>query len=168
MLAALGSVRKQEKVVLSVGKKEVSLSKGGQKVVERKVPLPTKWIKGLTTVQLFLADSESVFKFNRIQAIQLLRSIPKGKIKSDYYLVMRGNRPQFSPVKTNNSICIGGLHRLRLLESLVPLADSLEVFGHPKQQSSTWQLYFGNVRFSFSLSRDFWRGFSGEGAALEA
>jgi len=72
MLAALGNVRKQEKVVLSVGKKEVSLSKNGQKVVERKVPLPTKWIKGLTTVQLFLADSESVFKFNRIQAIQLI------------------------------------------------------------------------------------------------
>jgi len=168
MLAALGNVRKQEKVVLSVGKKEVSLSKDGHKVVERKVPLPTKWIKGLTTVQLFLADSESVFKFNRIQAIQLMRSIPKGKVKNDYYLVMRGNRPQFSPVKTNNSICIGGLHRLRLLESLVPLADRLEVFGHPKQQSSTWQLYFGNVRFSFSLSRDFWRGFSGEGAALES
>jgi hypothetical protein len=29
-------------------------------------------------------------------------------------------------------------------------------------------LYFGNLRFSLSLSRDAWRGFSGEGAALES
>ena len=35
-------------------------------------------------------------------------------------------------------------------------------------QSTTWQLYFGNIRFSLSLSRETWRGFSGEGAALEA
>jgi hypothetical protein len=34
-------------------------------------------------------------------------------------------------------------------------------------QSTTWQLYFGPLRFSLSLSRDSWRGFSGEGAALE-
>ena len=168
MLNALAKVRKNEKVVLSVGKKEVSLSKNGQKIVERKVPLPTKWIKGLTTVQLFLADSEATFKCNRIQALQLFRSIPKGKIKNDYYLVMRGNRPQFSPVKTQNGICIGGLHRLRLLEPLVTLADHLQVFAHPTDQSSTWQLYFGAVRFTLSLSRDFWRGFSGEGAALES
>jgi len=167
MLAALNEVRQKEKVVLSVGKKEVSLSKGGEKVVERKVPLPNKWIKGLTCVQLFMADSEAVFEFNRIQAIQLIRSIPKGKIKTDYYLVQRGKRPQFSPVQTKNSVCVGGLHRLRLIENLVPLADKLQVFAHDNQQSTTWQLYFGNVCFVLSLSRDFWRGFSGEGAALE-
>ncbi len=34
-------------------------------------------------------------------------------------------------------------------------------------QSTTWQLYFGEVVFSFSISRDTWRGFSGEGALLE-
>ncbi|MFK7770936.1 MAG: SWIM zinc finger family protein [Saprospiraceae bacterium] len=168
MLAALGNIRKQEKVVLSVGKKEVSLSKNGEKIVERKVPLPNKWIKGLTTVQLFMADSELKMKFNRIQAIQLFKSIPKGKIKTDYYLIQRGTRPQFSPIKSTQGICVGGLHRLRLLEHLVPLADALHVFSHHKNQSTTWQLYFGNLRFSMSLSRDFWRGFSGEGAALES
>ena len=168
MLAALSGVRKNEKLTLSVGKKEVTITKSGEKIVERKVPLPTKWIKGLTTVQLFLADSELVHKLNRVQAIQLFRSIPKGKIKTDYYLTMRGNRPQFSPVKSRNGVCVGGLHRVRLLENLILLADALHIYSHKKQQSTTWQLYFGAVRFSFSISRDFWRGFSGEGAALES
>ena len=89
-------------------------------------------------------------------------------MKCDYYLVMRGQKPAFSPVKSMNAVCIGGLHRLRLLEPLLPFADELKVFAHPTMQSTIWQLYFGPVRFSLSLSRECWRGFSGEGAALES
>ena len=168
MIGALGSIRKNESVVLSVGQKEVTLSKGGNKVVERKVPLPTKWIKGLTTVQLFMADTDQAFRLSRIQAIQFFRGIPKGKPKTDYYLGIRANKPFLTPVKQANGVCVGGIHRLRLLEQLVPLADEMRVFAHQSMQSTTWQLYFGSVRFSLSLSRDTWRGFSGEGAALEA
>lgn len=168
MISALSSISKKENVLLSVGKKEVAIQKDDGKVVERKVPLPVKWIKGLTTVQLYLAETEPAFKLNRMQAIQLFRTIPKGKPKTDYYLVMRGNKPSFSPAKQANGICVGGVHRLRLLETLLPLADELQVFAHPTMQSTTWQLYFGSVRFCLSLSRDSWRGFSGEGAALES
>jgi len=168
MISALSSIHKTEQVVLSVGKKEVTLAKQDQKIIERKVPLPTKWIKGLTTVQLFLADAERAFTFNRIQTLQLFQSLPSGKPKADYYLIMRGNRPSFSPVQSANGICIGGVHRLRLLEPLLPLATELRVFPHSEMQSVTWQLYFGGVRFSLSVSRDAWRGFSGEGAALES
>lgn len=168
MLTALGSIRQNEKVLLSIGRKEVGLHLESSKVVERKVPLPTKWIKGLSTVQIYLSQAELTHTFNKIQTQQLFRGIPKGQVKNDYYLILRGNSPMFSPVKTTNAVCIGGLHRLRLLEPLIPYIDSMKVFAHPTMQSTTWQLYFGNIRFSFSLSRDTWRGFSGEGAALES
>lgn len=168
MISALSSVGRSENVVLSVGTKEVTIAKSGEKVVERKVPLPTKWIKGLTSVQLFLSEAENVHEFSRTQALQLFQSLPNGKPKADYYLVVRGNKPIFSPVKAQHALCIGGVHRLRLLEPLLPLADKMRVFAHPNMQSTTWQLYFGAVRFGITLSRDFWRGFSGEGAALES
>ncbi len=168
MISALSRISKGENVLLSVGKNEVAIHKEGEKIVERKVPLPTKWIKGLTTVQLFLAQAEKTFSFNRMQALQLFQSIPAGKPKGDYYLIIRGNKPMFSPVKSVNAICVGGIHRLKLIEPLLAYADELKVFPHPQMQSTTWQLYFGNIRFSFSLSRDAWRGFSGEGAALES
>jgi hypothetical protein len=167
MISSLSRIQKSEKVLLSVGKKEVTVQGDAGKVVERKVPLPVKWIKGLTTVQLFLAQTERVFSLSRVQALQLFQSIPAGKTKGDYYLVMRGNRPQFTPVKSAAAICVGGVHRLKLIEPLVAHADELRVFAHPDMQSTTWQLYFGALRFSLSLSRDSWRGFSGEGAALE-
>jgi len=168
MIAALGSIRPNEKIMLSVGEKELGLYKEEQKVVERKVPLPVKWIKGLGTVQIYLSESEKIHCFNKIQTQQLFRGIPKGPIKSDYYLIIRGNKPMFSPVKSADAVCIGGLHRLRLLEPLLPYIDQMQVFPHADMQSTTWQLYMGNLRFSFSLSREAWGGFSGEGAVLNS
>lgn len=168
MITALGSIRPNEKIMLSVGEKEVGLYKEEKKVIERKVPLPVKWIKGLGTVQVYLSESEKQHTFNKIQTQQLFRGMPKGVVKSDYYLIVRGNKPMFSPVKSVDAVCIGGLHRLRLLEPLLPYIDSMQVFPHPNMQSTTWQLYMGNIRFSFSLSRESWRGFSGEGAVLNS
>ncbi|MBP2618951.1 SWIM zinc finger family protein [Chryseobacterium jejuense] len=168
MITALGSIRPNENIMLSVGEKEVELYKEEKKVVERKVPLPAKWIKGLGTVQIYLSESEKQHTFNKIQTQQLFRGMPKGVVKSDYYLIVRGNKPMFSPVKSADAVCIGGLHRLRLLEPLLPYIDSMQVFPHPNMKSTTWQLYMGNIRFSFSLSRESWRGFSGEGAVLNS
>lgn len=169
MISALSRIGRQERVVMSVGPKEVGLYRTGEKVVERKVPLPLKWLKGLTTVQVYQSVSEQRYAFNRLQMLQLFQTLPKGgAVKCDYYLVLRGPKPAFSPVKILDAPCIGGVHRLRLLEPLLPFADKLRVFVHPAMQSTTWQLYFGSVRFSLSLSRECWRGFSGEGAALDA
>lgn len=168
MITALGSIRLNERIMLSVGEKELGLYKEEEKVVERKVPLPVKWIKGLSTVQIYLSESEKLYCFNKIQTQQLFRGIPKGPIKSDYYLIIRGNRPMFSPVKSVDAVCVGGLHRLRLLEPLLPYIDQMQVFPHAHMQSTTWQLRMGNLRFSFSVSREAWRGFSGEGAVLNS
>ncbi|RKR81833.1 hypothetical protein BDD43_1991 [Mucilaginibacter gracilis] len=168
MLSALSGIRKNENVLLSIGQKEVGLHRENEKVIERKVPLPVKWIKGLTSVQMFLSESEKVHSFNRLQALQLFKSIPAGKPKTDYYLLVRGGKPIFSPVKSNDAITIGGIHRLKLIEPLLAMADELRVFPHTTMQATTWQVYIGAIRFTLSLSRDAWRGFSGEGAALES
>ncbi|MEL6650444.1 MAG: SWIM zinc finger family protein, partial [Bacteroidota bacterium] len=144
------------------------LHQEGQSVIERKVPLPRKWLKGLSSVQVYLAEAEPRFQFNRLQAQQLLRSLPRGNPKQDYYLYQRGPRAVFSPLKQKQAICIGGVHRLRLLEPLLPLMEQLEVFAQPEMQATAFVAKIGSLRFSLVLSREPWRGFSGEGAALDA
>lgn len=168
MISSLSSIERNESVLLSVGRKEVSLIRSENTVRERKVPLPVKWIKALTSVQMYLSCSVMQLALNRVQTIQLFRSLPSGKPKADYFLVSRGGRPSFSPVKAINAICVGGIHRLKLIENLLPFADELRIFAHPDMQSTSWQLYFGPLRFSLTLSRDAWRGFSGEGAVLDS
>ena len=77
MISALNQVARNEQLVMGVGQKEFSIAHSGEKQVERKVPLPVKWIKGLTSVQVFLSESTNAHTLNRNQAIQLFRSIPK-------------------------------------------------------------------------------------------
>ncbi|QHS59377.1 SWIM zinc finger family protein [Chitinophaga agri] len=168
MLTSLNSITQGQTVSLSVGSREVMLEAGKQKITERKVPLPVRWIKGFASVQVCLSEAERVHTFNRVQALQLFQSIPKGSVKADHYLTVRGGKPVFSPVKGQQAVCVGGVHRLRLIELLLPLADQLRVYAHPAMQATTWQLYFGSICFTLSLSREASRGFSGEGAVLDA
>ena len=105
MISALGSISKQEKVVMSVGPKEVGLYNKGEKVIERKVPLPVKWIKGLTTVQIYQSVAERMYSFNRIQTLQLFQTLPKGTVKCDYYLVMYRRSTSSAPARTPVAIC---------------------------------------------------------------
>jgi hypothetical protein len=168
LISELGKIKKNDDLILSVGQKEVGFHKGGESFIERKVPLPTKWIKGLTTVQHYFSESDYAMTLNRIQALQLFKTIPSGKVKTDYFLIKRGTKYLFSPLKANQAVCIGGIHRLKLIQPLIPLIKELKIYPQKDMQSVTFVLCFNELNFVFSISRDFWRGFSGEGAALEA
>ncbi len=167
MLNALNSITRQEDVFLSVGQKELIIEKQGEQVIERKVSLPTRWIKGLTNVQLYLAEMDEVFRLNKLQTIQLFQTLPKGTVKTDYYLMMRANKYVFSPVKIDSNVTIGGIHRMRLLEGLLPFIDGMNVYSTPDAQSTAFVIMMGDLRFIFSLSSDVQRGFSGEGKVLD-
>jgi hypothetical protein len=168
MISALGRVSKNTPMQLKVGSKSVDVTTKHTKVTEKKVTLPTRWVKSLTAVQHYLSLSRPVATMNRLQAIQLLRSVPKGTVKTDYYLIERAGRYTFSPMAHKDAIVIGSIHRLHLLQPLLPLLSEIKVFAHPDELSVTFQLYFETVVFSLTLSRDAYRGFSGEGTMLEA
>jgi len=70
-----------------------------------------------------LSQAEREFSFTRIQALQLFQSIPSGKPKADYYLVMRGIT-MFSPVKSANAILCWWCTALKLIEPLLALQMS--------------------------------------------
>ena len=168
MISALGKVSKNTPFKLHVGSKALQVETKDDKVTEKKVKLPTRWVKSLTAVQHYMAHSTLYATLNRLQAIQLFNSIPKGVIKTDYYLIKRANRYNFSPMPQPHTLLIGAINRLRLLEPLLPHITKLKVYQHQDGLSSTWQLYFDNVIFSLTISRDAYRGFSGEGTQLES
>lgn len=167
MIAALSQIKKQEEVFFSVGKKEFVMQKSNQKVVEKKVSLPLRWIKGMATVQLIAADMAPTLTLDKLQIQLLFRAIPKGNINDDYFLSLRGRKPILSPIKNPKSICIGAIHRLRLVESILPLATRLSIYTLPSEQATAFIFHLPDVRFQIMLSRSFWRGFSGEGNTLE-
>ncbi|MCI3938597.1 SWIM zinc finger domain-containing protein [Chryseobacterium aahli] len=167
MLNGLNAVKKEEKMILGVGSKNVSISTGKGTVTEKKVTLPTRWIKGLTSVQLYLADMEEKFTLNKIQIVQLFQSIPKGTTKGAFYLTQRANKYIWSPVESKDAIRFGGVARLRLLDGIATYFQNMSIYQSKGGESVAIVADLGEMRFTLALSPDNYRGFSGEGNVLK-
>jgi hypothetical protein len=168
MLNALNAIQKNEKVTLAVGQKEMQVITTKTKVVEKKVTLPTRWIKGLTSVQLYLADMDMKFELNKIQTIQLFQSLPKGNIKGEFYITKRAGKFMFSTLETQDSVRIGGIHRLRLLEGVLAIVDKIYFHESSDKETCAVVCEFGKMQLLMAFSPDAYRGFSGEGKALDS
>ncbi|WP_281232517.1 SWIM zinc finger family protein [Flavobacterium gelatinilyticum] len=167
MLNALNAIQKNEKVTLAVGQQDVQVITSKAKVTEKKVTLPMRWIKGLTSVQLYLADMDLKFELNKIQTIQLFQSLPKGSVKGDFFITKRAGKFMFSTLATADSVRIGGVQRLRLLEGILSIVDKIFVYESSDKQTCSIVCEFGKMQLLMAFSPDSYRGFSGEGNVLE-
>jgi hypothetical protein len=163
---AFNNVTRSEKLLLGIGSKDVHIITEKQIEVEKKVSLPTRWIKGLGNVQIYLSQMEKMYELNQLQTIQLFQGLPKMPTKSDYFIINRG-RVQFSPIGFGNSVRIGGVHRLRLFEGLLPYIKSLSIYREVDEQCTAIVLHFDSIQLLFVFSASVYRGFSGEGKILE-
>ena len=169
MLAALAQLPADRLLAVQLGSESFAITPAGAApVVERKVALPARWLKGLTQVQQFLARSHHMLDLQGPALLMLRQALPRRESLLPLHLHTRAGRPTLGPLANAGSVAVGGAHRLQLLAPLLPLAQSLQVWAHEDGQSSTWLLHLdGGVRFELTLSGDAARGFSGEGAALE-
>ncbi len=167
MRAALAQIRDGECVGLAVGTDEVALLRGAEQVIERKVKLPVRWLKGFVEVQAYQSRMERRAQLGKIETLRFLRSLPRSTMaKTTYWAVPAGSGLRLSQREGSGAIRIAGIERLRLIEELAPLADGLSVYTDPRGDASEWQLRFGPLSFHLTLSAEVWRGFSGEGQVL--
>ena len=169
MVAALGKVRASDRLNFSVGADEFVLEKLQDRVVEKKVQLPLRWLKGLVAATVYGEKLECQHEISAAHATRFLRSLPRNPDKrSRWYVQRAGTSLRMSQRKSPQSVASGGIHRLRALEDLVRFAKCLRVYGSDDVEASGWELDCGKMRFSLIMTHDVWRGFSGEGQGLEA
>lgn len=167
MRAALSRMRDQDHMKISVGLDEVSVKSGFERVVERKVELPLRWLKGFVEVQSYQAAMEPRFRVGKAEAIRFLRSLPRTNThKATFFVNQLGNALRLSQIETKESVPVAGLQRLQFLTDLAPLADALTIYAHPGGRTSEWHLQCGALLFQIAITADISRGFSGEGQAL--
>lgn len=171
--AALAAVRDGEALKVSVGKEELKIEHGESSVVERKVDLPERWIKGFVEVQAYQSRMEKRFTVGRVEALIFLRSLPRNVNNSaDYYLVStgRGNEAglRLGARKIKDGVRIAGMKRLNVLADLAPFLEELSVYATADGEASEWRLDCGGVSFCLTITADVSRGFSGEGQVLSA
>jgi len=168
MRAALASVHDAQRVRFSVGVDRVVLEKEGAAIVEKKVALPMRWLKGLVEVQAYQARMRKYLELPAADAVRFLRALPRAGSKHEHYVVPAGRGARLSMTRVEGALRVSGTERLRVLEEITPRARVLRAFGDENGQASAWELDFGGSRFTLVLSGEVWRGFSGEGQALSA
>lgn len=167
MRAALARVNDDAGLQLAVGHDAVRLRSAGTEVVERKVALPTRWLRGMVEVQSYQARMRPCFSATSVEVQRLLRTLPKAATSRTPLWISRGARGLVGSTRpSEGAVRLSGASRLRVLEPLLPRAQALHVHADPMQQASTWLLDFGVARASLVISSETWRGFSGEGQAL--
>jgi hypothetical protein len=107
------------------------------------------------------------FELNKIQTIQLFQSLPKGVVKGDFFITKRAGKFMFSTLATTDSVRIGGVNRLRLLEGILAIVDKIYIYESSDKQTCSVVAEFGKMQLLMAFSPDSYRGFSGEGNVLE-
>ena len=169
MRAALARLRDADGLGLSVGRQELTLHTADASVTEKKVELPLRWLRGMLEVQSYLAGMGARHTMGGMEALRFLRSLPRNANgRTPLWMVAGSAGPRMTATPSANGVRISDTSRLRVLEQLVPKAQSVTVYADEAQQSCAWVLDFGTARLTLALSAETWRGFSGEGQALHA
>jgi hypothetical protein len=167
---ALAQVGGLDPVRLSVGADDVTLETLDGEAVERRVPLPRRWLKGFAEVQLAAAGMTVAAELDRAAARSFLRELPR-TWRGPAWAVPAGRGLRISPRGGPGGVCAAGPDRLRTAaEPLTRFVTGLRVYGTARTDGlpgpSAWELALDDARFWLVLSPEVSRGFSGEGAVL--
>ncbi len=169
MRNALLRLRDGEDVRFAVGADEVVLRKGNESQVEKKVRLPLRWIKGFSEVQAYQPRLELKMEVSAGEALRFVRTLPKAaKPKMPSYAVSAGRSIRLSQRGQKGAVPILGTHRVKVIEPLLPRAESLRIWSDEESGASAWEVRYELGSFFLMISPEVFRGFSGEGQILSA
>ena len=168
----LANVRPESELSIEVRGEGVSVTAGGSQTTEPVVPLEARWQRGFAEAQLAQRRCSHRFDLQRPAMQRLLGLLPsrtsmhRGQVV--WVTAVRGGLPRLttSPV---GAVELGGPARLALLEPLLPLAQSISVYGcETPGVGSVWVAHLPGARVTLALSSDSTRDFSGEGRVTSA
>ncbi|MGC0423443.1 SWIM zinc finger family protein [Embleya sp. AB8] len=167
---ALAKVGGADPLHLAVGPDDVTVTTFDGPVVEKKVPLPERWLRGFAEVQVISGGFDLRAELSAGEAVRFLRALPKGT-RQALWAIPTGRALRLTARPQPGAVCLPGPDRLQALNRLLRHALALRVYGpavHPRSTavSSAWELELPGMRLTLTLSPDPARGFSGEGAVL--
>lgn len=172
---ALSRMAGDDPLHLRVGPQELAVTTLEGAVVEKKVPLPDRWLRGFAEAQVASAGFDLRAELSASEAVRFLRSLPRGSggtaSRGAMWVVPAGRtlRPTTRPVA--GAVCLPGPQRLAALQRVLRQATALRVYGPATDgapAASAWEVVLPGMRLTLTLSPEAARGFSGEGGVLEA
>ena len=172
--AALASLRAGEPIHLNVGDDGMLTTTLDGSVMEEKVPLPIRWLKGFAETQMLSSRMSPVHSLDAAAARTFIHSLPRNSSTKAVLWATRAVRSlRLATRATAGSVCVAGPERLRVLEPLIRHIQRLDAYSEPVTAGnaplpSVWVAHLPGARLSIGLSPEKSRGFSGEGSVLQA
>ncbi|MDH6123469.1 SWIM zinc finger family protein [Kitasatospora sp. GP82] len=174
---ALGRLGPAEPLRLAVGPESLEVTTLDGPLVEKKVPLPDRWLRGFAETQVVAAGFDLRAELPAADAVRFLRTLTAGGRDATgptRWVVPAGRllRPTSRPVP--GAVCLPGAQRLVALQRVLRHARGLRVYGpvltagDTRPASSAWEVELPGMRLTLTLSPEAARGFSGEGGVLDA
>ena len=165
MRSVLSQLGDDQPLDLEVGDTSLTVRSGGTEVVERKVALPDRWVKGFSEVQLVQAGLEQRAELGTNAFMRFCQQLPS-RSASTHQLsaIPAGDGLRLTRQKSPEAIRFGGPYRLKALSDVARGGRSVRVYSGEK--GCAWEIDHGDARMTFVFSPDPSRGFSGEGTAL--
>ena len=164
--AALATVDDREPLGLMIGTDSVTVRSGGALVEERRVPLPSRWIRSLTEVATIAPTLEPVAVLEHGPALHLLREAMRLPVNRAAWVVAGGRAARIAHHAATGSVAATGLGRLRPTERFLRHLHRLTLYAG-RDGTTGWQIDVEDARLTVVLSPEAWRGFSGEGRTVE-
>jgi len=170
-LAVLGGL---DPLRLSVGPEELEVATFDGRFVEKRVPLPKRWLRGFAEAQVLAAGLVPRAEVPAAQAAALLRALPRPTRRSGAnttrWVVPAGRvlRPASRPAP--GAVCLPGVERLSVLQPVLRHATAVRLYAPAGAEGEpaavAWESRLPGMRLVVMLSPDAYRGFSGEGGVL--
>ena len=97
MRTALRRLTDRDDAAFQVGGRGVALVKGSEKIIERKVKLPVRWIKGFCEVQAYQPRLTPRYELTPLEARDLFRSLPKANSRIGCFVAKTGRAYRMTP-----------------------------------------------------------------------
>lgn len=170
---ALTRVGAGDPLRLSVGPDDLTVSTLDGAVVEKRVPLPQRWLRGLAEVPAVAAGFELRAELSAAEAYAFLQRLPIRGGTEVRWLMPAGRSLRTCTAPLPGAVCLAAPHRLAPLRPLLRFTRALRLYGPTARAGSSalcsgWELDLGVARFWLMLSPATNRGFSGEGRLLDA
>ncbi|HEX8867497.1 MAG TPA: SWIM zinc finger family protein [Lentzea sp.] len=165
---ALARVTKGDPLHLTVGPDQVEVGTLDGAVVEKKVPLPARWLRGFAETQVLTSRFDLKAELSPAEAQRFLKTLPQSR--AAVWAVPAGRSLRLSGSAGANAVCLAGPNRLETLIPLLRFATAVRLYGPPPQGqpvASGWEVDLGGQRLTLVLSPEVHRGLSGEGAVLD-
>jgi hypothetical protein len=170
--AALARVGARDPLRLRVGADEIAVTTIDGQVIERRVPLPERWVRGFAEVSVALSSLEPVFELGAAGLRRFLDALPTSPTRGPGWVVPSGPTARVSSRPGGGGVAAGGVERLRFLRELAPFVSSLTALGPvgagAGEGASAWIAAVEGGRLTVAISPAASRGFSGEGGLLHA